>query len=130
MQEKIQVVKFPVFNKYPITIIKTTSIKKSVNKRSKILGETIDDDSLYNGLTIEPEDNSVFIFITHKATLNTIVHESYHAIKSMMRYIGADEDEEVVAYHLGYLVQKITKGEWFRLKYMGRLPIQPISHTD
>jgi len=36
-----------------------------------------------------------------------IAHESYHAIKWLFRRIGAtEEDEEVFAYHLDYLVLK------------------------
>jgi hypothetical protein len=42
-------------------------------------------------------------------TEGTIAHESWHAILNMLVRVGADLDNEVVAYHLGYLVDEIVK---------------------
>jgi hypothetical protein len=38
-----------------------------------------------------------------------IAHESYHAIVGMLKHLGMELENEVVAYHLGHLVGEITK---------------------
>lgn len=58
------------------------------------------------------------IYLTPDAKLGTIAHESYHTVTAMMKMIGAAEEHEVVAYHLGYLVDKIVD---FNLKVAPRL---------
>ena len=54
-------------------------------------------------------------------TVNNVAHESYHAICDMMKHIGIPvnyENQEAVAYALGYLVEEIILGQekWAKSK--------------
>ena len=40
---------------------------------------------------------------------STVAHECWHAIHRMFRYAGAELENEAVAYHLGYLVRRVTR---------------------
>lgn len=42
------------------------------------------------------------------AEAGTIAHESWHAVRRMLVHVGAELENEVVAYHLGHLVQQTT----------------------
>lgn len=39
----------------------------------------------------------------------TIAHESAHAVRAMFEAVGAEIDDEMFAYHLGFLVTRIHK---------------------
>ena len=49
------------------------------------------------------------IFLPMDVGLGSAVHESYHAICHLFKYIGAEHEEELFAYNLDYLVSEITK---------------------
>lgn len=54
------------------------------------------------------EDLLSVIIIQPDANAGTVAHEAWHCVRRMLLHMGADLDNEVVAYHLGYLVNKIT----------------------
>jgi hypothetical protein len=52
-----------------------------------------------------------YLFLPTNAISNPIVHEAYHAVSNMFRWIEAAHEEEIFAYHLGYLVQEIVSDQ-------------------
>jgi hypothetical protein len=57
------------------------------------------------GFHIHPKDrNFAYIFLKMGASLDEMVHEAYHGVCGLMKWIGAEDEEEIMAYHLGYLV--------------------------
>lgn len=50
------------------------------------------------------------IILPHDAEIGVIVHEVYHFVWWLMEVIGALHDNEIIAYHMGYTVQRIC--EW------------------
>lgn len=108
-QEKTKNINIDPLNRV-IKLVCTNNISKSRNKRSKKLGVLKNKLTKYiDGLCCYHKD-SIIIFIDTKASLGVISHEAYHAVLSMFRYIGVEEyDEEITAYHLGYIVDEIYK---------------------
>jgi hypothetical protein len=52
--------------------------------------------------------NRSYLFFKWNATEEHIAHESWHAIRYMLKdYIGSELENETVAYHLGHLVGTI-----------------------
>lgn len=49
------------------------------------------------------------LFLPLDVTPDTIAHESWHAVRRMLLYCGAELDNEVVAYHLGFFVRNINR---------------------
>lgn len=49
-----------------------------------------------------------YIFLKPDSTESTVSHECWHIVHRVFKYCGvAEMDDEVVAYHLDYLVEKV-----------------------
>jgi hypothetical protein len=48
-----------------------------------------------------------WIILPFDAPCSSVAHEAWHAVRRMLDYCGAEQENEVVAYHLGYVVNKI-----------------------
>jgi hypothetical protein len=61
--------------------------------------------------TPDPNDNGEsYIFLRDKKKNNAqivddIAHESWHAVNQMFEFVEADLENEMVAYHLGYIAR-------------------------
>ena len=110
LKEKIKEVWFAPYE-YLITVIITNNVLDSRTNRNEKLGEldkeffTKYTDALHNHNN-SPEGH---IFLNENVTFGTIAHECYHAISRMFQWIGAEKEEEITAYHIGYLVDEIEK---------------------
>ena len=61
------------------------------------------------GLTLLfPDELLTVIIIQPDANAGTIAHECWHCVRQMLLHMGATLDNEVVAYHLGYVVNRVT----------------------
>lgn len=56
-----------------------------------------------------PDDMKCAVIVPPDASAGTVAHESWHAVRHMLLYVGCTLDSELVAYHLGYLVGHVTK---------------------
>lgn len=61
-------------------------------------------EALHFAVTNEPKS---FLFFHPKADHGTIAHEVWHAVRRLHEYIGAEFENEVVAYLLGYYVRHV-----------------------
>ena len=104
-----KVIKFPVFADYRVHVIVTDDLQKSRDARFDNAQSTEGLDacccSVLNG-------HASCIFLQKEASSGTIAHEAWHAVYKMFRQIGAELEEEMVAYHLGYLVDEIMAFVW------------------
>ena len=96
-------VTFPVLAKFKVRVILTENLANSAGQR--IGGCSLDgsaDAACYN-----TKNGWSYMFLNPQADEGTIAHESWHIIFEIMDYVGAKIENEVVAYHLGYLINKI-----------------------
>ena len=105
------IIEFPVFSDYFIHVEVSSDLKKLFERYIKDKENGWDDvDARADGCTIDrSEYNMTFIFLKSTASVGTIAHECYHAVCNMFKHIGTDMDEEMVAYHIGFLVDEIFK---------------------
>jgi hypothetical protein len=111
MRSRVTHVEFPVFSGYIVHVEITSDPTKSLLKypSTRDLVEEFDDD-FGEAFTVHDTDGGIsMIFFQHNASVGTIAHEAWHAIKQMMKICDVDLENEVVAYHLGYLVNEIFK---------------------
>lgn len=108
MRERRKTIKFPVWADYAVHIIITQNLVTSAKFHCDE-----DADTSYDALTVhigDDSDNEIiesFIFLTPDCDINLVVHECWHVIFRMMAYFEAKFEDEVVAYHLGYLTQQV-----------------------
>ena len=98
--------RFPVFGNYPVKIVFCADIFKE----GKRLGASFPsgDEKDEEAFTAVNPAGCTCVF-GYKPDAETIAHEAYHAIVALLKFSGASAEEELVAYHLGYLVGRITK---------------------
>jgi hypothetical protein len=101
-----QIVKFPVWSGYCVQVIFTESISKSLKSRGRKFNAESTDALHWN----RGDGHSVLVFQIGNAPSGTIAHECWHAIRTMLvDYCGVEiMEDEVTAYHLGWLVQQVT----------------------
>lgn len=107
MKNRFTIVEFPVFSNYVVHVEFTSDIKKTMLKYLGTKAVEVEDGT--DGLAVHMPGNMSFIFLKHDCDAGDIAHESWHVIKRMMEYFGVQIGNETVAYHIGYLVNKITK---------------------
>lgn len=106
MRVRVTHIEFPVFMDYVIHVEVTSDIYKSMSKYPAT--ENIPSDDTTHAITVHVDDEPfTFIFLPHNVSVGTVAHESWHAIRRMMNYVDVELDSETVAYHLGYLVNRI-----------------------
>lgn len=109
-------IEFPVFQRYVVHVEVAKDFKKAwakypILKKMMERGDLGDHNGGCDGdgaITISPNDHNIsFVFFHPKPSLNTIVHESWHALQRMLEYNSVKYDHENTAYHLGYLVEQV-----------------------
>lgn len=95
---------------FRVQVIVTSDVNQSIIKRERLVGKHEPNDSIY-ALQCESArgDGISYIFLPFDADPGTVAHESYHAIRTMLRFVGSECEEELLAYHLGHLVRAIHK---------------------
>jgi hypothetical protein len=113
MTEVKSTIPFPPYD-YKVNIIFTDDIIKSADKLADagVLAKKHTVDATTQAFTVKPKNMAYgYIVLEYKAKIHTITHESYHALVSMFRWIGATHEEEVFAYHIGYLVHLVHQDQ-------------------
>lgn len=107
--EKRFKVEFTPFE-YVFIIIYTDNLETSRNKDNDILGIFKGNLSCVDGMHCHnPDYPDSYIYITPTSSVGTISHEVFHGVWRMMEWIGAQLDNEIVAYNLGYGVDQVLK---------------------
>ena len=101
----------PIYS-YRIYVIFTDSLEETANKLKKkgLLARSFDANEQETGAFHIKFSNESFSYLIFKinADSNQISHECYHAVSTMFKWIEANHEEELFAYHLGYLVGEVT----------------------
>jgi hypothetical protein len=107
--ERIGKVEFQVFD-YLVQIVITNDIIRSRNSRSHMIGNDYTGTVHVGGLhSYNDSRKDSYLFVNPDADANTIAHECFHAVHRMFEYLGAEIEEEITAYYLGFLVGEVTK---------------------
>lgn len=97
---------------YRITVVLTNSIEGSLGKREKTYPRTDWPKSFDNTLALhvyQSNNNFAHIILPFNPNVGTVVHEVYHALHRLMYWIGAEEENEIMAYHLGYVCHAVAR---------------------
>jgi hypothetical protein len=105
---------------YRIYVIFTESLKETskVLISQGLLAKNTDMGDETTGAFHIKFSNQSYSYLVFKmnADSNQITHECYHAVSTLFKWIGATHEEELFAYHLGYLVREVTKDQSAAIK--------------
>ena len=108
-RDKVATVYFPVFSNYEVKIVFTHDFKKAMKRFEHT--QDVDPIEHATGMTVNVEDGEQisYIFILYGQDVDIMVHEAYHVVRNIMETFQAEQTNEVMAYHLAYLTQKIVE---------------------
>jgi hypothetical protein len=99
-------IKFPVFSNYTMFVVFSNDLCASRMARYGSAGAGGESDT---GAFVSLCSEGCHIFLKPYASAGIVTHEAWHAVRALLVWAEArDFDNEVVAYHLGYLVNQIT----------------------
>lgn len=110
MTESKTIIPFPPYN-YRIYVIFTDNLIASADKLASQgkLHSNHGIDECTDGFHVRlPNQSYSYLVLPYSAGINQIAHECYHSIVCMFDWISAQHEEELFAYHLGYLVEVVT----------------------
>ncbi len=103
-----KIIKFDIspFN-YDLVVVVSDSVTKSRANRNELLG------------FYEPDEHHAamhcwvghmsYIFLPYAADIGSVAHEVFHFVWRLMQWIGAEHNNEVMAYHQGHYTREIAK---------------------
>jgi hypothetical protein len=97
-------VTFEVMASYQVRVILSKDLAKSAKLRLGCNPESTDGGGFV--FNVKGEGRS-YIFLEHEAPESTVAHECWHIVHQIMDWCGAELDNEVVAYHLDHMVEKV-----------------------
>jgi hypothetical protein len=107
MKSKHFLIEFPALSHYVVHVEISSDIKKSLLKYPPT--KSIEMEENTHGLAVHTDNAFSYIFLPYDTSAGDIAHEAWHVIRHMMEYLSIELDNEAVAYHLGYMVNKIFR---------------------
>lgn len=98
-------VTFEVLANYAVRLVFTDDVRRSASER---FGHTPEGSA--DAFCFHPtgSPNMSYIVLPLNVTESTTAHEAWHIVNKMFHYVNMhDFDDEIVAYHLDHLVEKI-----------------------
>jgi hypothetical protein len=114
LKGRFTIIEFPVLSHYVVHVEIAADWKKAMTKYPVIKKDYekkfVDHDDCPACAIHVGGENFSFIFFKPNPSINDIVHECWHVIARIFEHVGAKLDrDEMVAYHLAYLTEKVFK---------------------
>jgi hypothetical protein len=91
---------------YMVTVVISDDPNASASKlHKKLIGSDKEFD--IKGAIQMRIGNQAYVILPPKRSLSYIVHESFHVVWGLLDHIGAEPEEEIIAYTLDYLASMI-----------------------
>src|SRR5208282_5398543 len=102
-----KIIKFDIWSDFKVHVVFTTDLAQSRIERYDSAGAAADSSTA--ALFTRGAGGYGHIFFKPAACAQVIAHECCHAIWYMFEWAGVEKwDNETLAYHLGYLVGRVT----------------------
>lgn len=98
-----RIVKFPVLANYFVHVVFTDNIGRSRKARYGTEGAS-EGAAALSSVAVNGHGH---LFFKRENSVGILAHEAWHAVFRMFEWVGAGLDNEMVAYHLAYLVDHI-----------------------
>jgi hypothetical protein len=91
---------------YTVNIVVSNDVKKSAKSRTSKNEDVPDFAAIH---IYSDERPSSCIILPEHPDVSYVSHETFHCVWRIMKYIGAEFNNEIMAYLNGYLVQQICR---------------------
>ena len=108
MKSKKFEITFPIFADYTVHMTVTSDVVAARKKMDSTIGFKYEGSSEV-ALHDYNDAGDSWLFFSPNPKAGTVAHESWHCVRRMLKWAGAGLDDEVVAYHLEFLVDEVTK---------------------
>lgn len=99
---------FPVWSNYVVHVVFTNNLASSYYKRYHREREFIGTHA-FHAVSHNPGGHAHLFFKIGDSPAGVVAHECWHAVRELLNYGGVEQlDNEMIAYHLGYLVQQAS----------------------
>lgn len=88
---------------FTVDILLTTDVQRSALK----LDPAYDGGATGALWMFNPTTQDACMILPFSPDMGMIAHECWHCVRRMLRFVGAELDNEVVGYHLGYAVNVV-----------------------
>ena len=108
---RFTIIEFPVLSHYCVHVEVASDIREAILKH-KIIKHVVDESfpGKDQAVAVHVRDDCFsFMFFRPNPSVDEVTHECWHVILRIMEHLGAKLDNEIIAYHLGYLVGKTFK---------------------
>jgi hypothetical protein len=107
LKEKEKKIRLQTLN-HDLVIVVSNSVHDSRNKRGHVFGLHLPTENIRalhstNGLGCS------YIFMPYDADIGEIAHEAYHVCWTIMKFINAEHENEIMAYTLTFIVREVEK---------------------
>lgn len=108
VEDRVLTIKLPVYGaRFKLKVIVTENVNEARERYANEIGFPWKGDA---HALVSTDEARVWMFLPPLASPGVIAHESWHVVVHLWEYIGAKKvDEELDAYHLEYIVDKIWK---------------------
>jgi hypothetical protein len=96
-------IRFPIFGGYKVRVILARNVERTGQRLHVDLSPPCKAASVTNGT------KTGWIVLGPEFDEGMIAHEASHAVRAMLAFMGARNDDETFAYHLDFLVGRIHK---------------------
>lgn len=110
-KERVKTIPIDPFG-YSVEVIVTTDFEYSLKKRRDILGDIETKDNAFAFTCLREGQSKAHLFCPPDSSIGTIAHECLHIVAFVMREIGAQFEEEIWAYFVGELAEKVAIVAW------------------
>jgi hypothetical protein len=97
---------FEAWANYCVTVIFSTDDLNEMETIASEVGASFDRIPSRGLHLFHPREPRSWMVLNRESTHGTIAHESWHAVRAMLEFCGAAIDNETVAYHLGFIVDR------------------------
>lgn len=107
-RQKTKIINLEPFN-YEVIIVLTDDVQESAGQIAHAHGHD-DDEWETDAMHVHPHGRALsYLFLPFDATASMIAHEAFHCVWRVMKFIGAEFENEVMAYTLGFLVGEVCE---------------------
>lgn len=95
---------------YIVRVVLSNDVEEARIQWSGTCGNNYERDGITRGICWNADNIALsVVFLPFESDIGYVVHELFHVVWRVMSYIGAQHENEIMAYTLGYLTREVCR---------------------